>query len=81
MKPDKGHENGSCNRTSCQDSPAEWWNHGSHSWYCGDCRHDIGFDHVNQRSWQDLNSRMKTRHPMFETRNMMNKRELGPDNE
>jgi len=72
-KPDKGHESGSCNRTHCQDSPARWWNHGSRSWYCDNCRKEIEFDEVNYRDWL-LNFRPKHGHPMFETREMMNKR-------
>jgi hypothetical protein len=43
-KPNKGHEDGACNRTLCQAEPAIWWNHGSHSWYCADCARDIGGD-------------------------------------
>lgn len=72
-KPDKGKEGGSCNRTRCQCSPAIWYNHGSHSWYCEECRLDIEFDVVNLLEWQtDFQPRLG--HPMFETREMMNKR-------
>lgn len=69
-KADKGIENGSCNRTRCQCSPARWYNHGSYSWYCDDCRHAIEFDSVNYRAWQrDWLPRVG--HPQFETRQMM----------
>lgn len=73
-KPDKGKESGSCNRTRCQASPADWFNHGSRSWYCADCRRDIEFDSFNKREW-DLNFRPTYGHPMFETREMMSARQ------
>ncbi|MBN8844833.1 MAG: hypothetical protein J0H88_16450 [Sphingomonadales bacterium] len=72
-KPNKGHEGGACNRQSCQAEPALWWNHGSHSWYCGDCARDIGSDVVNKRHW-DLRWLPECGHPQFETREMMNAR-------
>ena len=72
-KPDKGLEGGSCNRTRCQASPARWYNHGSHSWYCDDCRRDIEFDPCNHKDWE-LNYKPKCGHPMFETREMMDQR-------
>lgn len=72
-KPDKGKEDGSCNRSRCQATPAIWWNHGSHSWYCASCRRDIEFDSFNLRDWKrDFEPRLK--HPMFETRQMMDDR-------
>ena len=73
-KPDKGCEDGSCNRQRCQAAPARWYNHGSHSWYCDDCRRDIGGDVVNAREWPKDFGRMfpgETLHPMFETRAMI----------
>lgn len=73
-KADKGKEGGSCNRTLCQDSPANWFNHGSYSWYCASCRRDIEFDRFNLRNWQQ-NHQPKCGHPMFETREMMDERE------
>lgn len=69
-KADKGDEGGSCNRTRCQCSPARWFNHGSRSWYCDDCRRDIEFDPVNSRDWE-RNFKPRLGHPMFETREMM----------
>ncbi len=48
-KPDKGLEGGSCNRTACQRPGAFWWNHGSHSWYCADCAHELSNDSFNKR--------------------------------
>lgn len=72
-KPDKGHENGSCNRTLCQCSPARWYNHGSHSWYCDDCKRDIGEDSFNKRDWE-RNYQPRLGHPMFETREQMDAR-------
>lgn len=72
-KADKGQENGSCNRTSCQAPNAIWWNHGSHSWYCKDCRCDIQFDSFNLRDWE-RNFQPRYGHPMFETRAMMTAR-------
>lgn len=75
-KPDKGHEGGSCNRTRCQASPADWYNHGSYSWYCKNCRNQIEFDLVNLRHWNtDFKPRLK--HPMFETRSMIDERKGG----
>lgn len=73
-KPDKGEENGSCNRTPCQAAPANWYNHGSYSWYCADCRQDIEFDSFNYHDWQQ-NFRPRLNHPMFETRQMMTERQ------
>lgn len=71
-KADKGKEGGSCNRTRCQAPNAVWYNHGSYSWYCQDCKHDIGDDPVNKRDWYSL---FKKDHPQFETREMINSRE------
>lgn len=78
-KPDKGHEGGSCNRTRCQASPAIWYNHGSHSWYCGDCARDIGDDLVNARNWPIDFARIfpdRPLHPMFETREQIDARKV-----
>jgi hypothetical protein len=73
-KADKGKRGGSCNRTRCQDSPANYWNHGSYSWYCAGCAIDIGQDHVNLRGW--LNEWYpKVGHAMFETLEQMRERE------
>lgn len=77
-KPNKGHEGGACNRRSCQAEPALWWNHGSHSWYCGDCAKQIGEDPVNELHWLVDFPRFfprQERFPMFETREMMDTRE------
>lgn len=72
-KPDKGKEGGSCNRGRCQCAPARWYNHGSYSWYCDDCRQQIEFDPINSAGWQrDFYPRLQ--HPMFETREMMDAR-------
>ena len=73
-KPNKGLEGGACNRTLCQDGPALWYNHGSHSWYCARCRRDIQYDSFNLQDWQ-RNWEPIYGHPMFETREMMNARE------
>ena len=76
-KPNKGHEGGACNRQSCQAEPALWWNHGSLSWYCGDCARDIGEDAFNKRDWPHTFARWWPGlpfHPMFETREMMDAR-------
>lgn len=73
-KPDKGKEGGSCNRTRCQASPADWFNHGSSSWYCLECRLDIQFDYINHRDWR-ANFQPKLGHAMFETREMISARE------
>ena len=75
-KPDKGKENGSCNRTRCQCSPASWYNHGSYSWYCDDCRNQIQFDHINLRGWEKDFGHLG--HPMFETREMIDARSVSP---
>jgi hypothetical protein len=72
-KPDKGKEGGSCNRRLCQAPNAIWWNHGSHSWYCGDCARDIGEDSFNKRDWE-LRWQPTYGHPMFETREQMDAR-------
>lgn len=70
-KLDKGKEGGSCNRTLCQASPAVWFNHGSRSWYCSDCRVDI--ESANRYGWQ-TNFQPKLGYPMFETIEMINQR-------
>lgn len=70
---DKGEEGGACNRQLCQARPANWYNHGSGKWYCGDCKHDIGEDWVNRRNW-NLRHRPALGHDMFETREMMDAR-------
>ena len=64
-KADKGKEGGSCNRGLCQDSPANWYNHGSYAWYCESCLRDIN-DAWAQRMWKkDFPDR---EYPQFETR-------------
>lgn len=72
-KADKGNEGGSCNRSRCQATPALWWNHGSHSWYCAECADQIGNDEMNRREWK-LRFEPRLKHPMFETREMMRAR-------
>ena len=72
-KPDKGQKHGSCNRRSCQDSPADWFNHGSRAWYCSSCREEIEFDSFNWWDW-NRNFYPECRHPMFETEAMMEAR-------
>jgi hypothetical protein len=73
-KPNKGHEGGACNRQLCQHEPANWFNHGSRSWYCDTCRHQIEFDAFNYRDWK-ANHEPDCGHPMFETRQMMDVRD------
>lgn len=73
-KADKGEQGGSCNRTRCQASPANYWNHGSYSWYCAGCALDIGQDHVNLRRWMSEHY-PKVGHAMFETKEQMLARE------
>lgn len=83
-KPNKGREGGACNRQRCQAEPANWYNHGSLSWYCSDCARDIGKDPVNARHWPLDFSRMfpgRAVHPMFETRAEMVAREGTPDHD
>ena len=75
-KPDKGKHMGSCNRTRCQCGPARWWNHGSYSWYCDDCKRDIGEDPVNKRHWEKDFAHLG--YPMFETQEMMDARKNPP---
>lgn len=72
-KPNKGQEGGACNRQRCQAEPALFYNHGSHSWYCYDCRVAIEFDHINLRGWQ-TRFQPSCGHPQFETREMMEAR-------
>jgi hypothetical protein len=78
-KPDKGREGGSCNRTLCQASPAVWYNHGSYSWYCADCRVAIEFDTFNLKRWK-IDFFPSIKHPMFETREMIVARESASSN-
>lgn len=71
-KEDKGQENGSCNRSLCQEPNAKWFNHGSRSWYCDDCREDL--EAANRVQWQrDFYPSLG--HPMFETREMIDERQ------
>lgn len=72
-KPNKGHEGGACNRQRCQAEPAVWFNHGSHSWYCEDCKDDITNDSFNTKEWELL-YRPEYGHDRFETREMMEAR-------
>ncbi len=72
-KADKGQERGSCNRGLCQAPEAIWYNHGSYSWYCANCRHDIETDPFNKRSWEQ-DFRPNCGHVQFETRPMMDAR-------
>ena len=75
-KPNKGKKHGACNRSSCQDEPAIWYNHGSNAWYCEGCRNTIEFDSFNLRDWQK-NWEPKCGHPMFETAEMIAARNNG----
>lgn len=75
-KPNKGREGGACNRRRCQAEPADYYNHGSYSWYCADCAHDIGQDAFNLRDWQ-LNWEPRIGHPQFETRAQIDDRTGG----
>ena len=70
-KEDKGKESGSCNRTLCQAPNAIWYNHGSYSWYCKDCKNDI-YDEWSRVHWKKDFPDVK--HDMFETRSQMDKR-------
>lgn len=72
-KPNKGHEGGACNRQRCQTEPAPWYNHGSHSWYCGDCRESLEFDSFNLREW-NTNWLPRLGYPQFETAQMIKDR-------
>jgi hypothetical protein len=81
-KPNKGKEEGACNRQRCQAEPASFYNHGSFRWYCADCARDIGQDAVNARTWPVDFARMfpgEPLHPMFETRAQMDARTLAGD--
>lgn len=73
-KPNKGKEDGACNRRSCQAEPAIHYNHGSYAWYCGECARDIGRDEFNLQNWS-LHWFPKLGHPQFETRAEMDARE------
>lgn len=70
-KEDKGKEGGSCNRTRCQCAPAVWYNHGSFSWYCVECK-DAIWEANKYTFHRDMPS---VKHPMFETREMITARE------
>ena len=39
--PDKGKENGSCNRKACQRPGAVFFNTSTRAWYCAPCAHKI----------------------------------------
>lgn len=77
-KPNKGQEGGACNRQRCQAEPALYYNHGSYSWYCEDCKRAIGDDVINNREWK-LRFLPKYGHPQFETREEMRARGVPDD--
>lgn len=33
----KGNKNEECNRTDCQQPPAEYYNYSTRKWYCAEC--------------------------------------------
>ena len=70
-KADKGAKHGSCNRSSCQEAGANWYNHGSYAWYCESCKDQI-YDAWGRQNWAVNFSEI--RHPQFETVEMMEKR-------
>lgn len=39
--PEKGHKNGECNRTACENTPATWWNQYTQAFYCEPCARRI----------------------------------------
>ena len=61
-------------KTVIKNKKRRWYNHGSYKWYCDDCKRDIGDDDFNKRDWEK-NYQPRYGHPMFETREMMDKRE------
>lgn len=72
-KADKGKKHGSCNRSTCQDSGAIWYNHGSYAWYCVSCMNTI-YDDWAKRHWeQDF---PEVDYPMFETQEMIDRRAM-----
>jgi hypothetical protein len=46
---DKGRYLGACNRSSCLAPGANWYNWGSHAYYCESCADWLSSDHVNKR--------------------------------
>jgi hypothetical protein len=52
IKPDKGLENGTCNRKACQAPGANWYNHSTRAFYCGNCAEVINYwaEHDEQYS-------------------------------
>lgn len=34
---EKGAKNGECNRTACENVPADWYNQYTQRWYCKSC--------------------------------------------
>lgn len=75
-KADNDKEGGSCNCTRYQAPNAIWYNHGSHYWYCEDCRREVGFDPFNRREWQGGGYGKHLGHPMFETREIIEARKI-----
>jgi len=45
----KGYYLGACNRSACLAPGADWYNHGSLAYYCGNCAHDLSNDAFNKR--------------------------------
>lgn len=47
-KPNKGEPGGACNRSRCQQEPAEWYNHGTRRYYCEACADWLNTDKFNR---------------------------------
>jgi hypothetical protein len=50
----KGKQGGNCNRTSCQQPNAIYFNHSTRAYYCEDCAHWLNNDIYNAIDAQRL---------------------------
>lgn len=54
MPKDKGHFQGSCNRSDCLRPGASWYNHSTQAYYCGECAQWLNSDTYNKRDAQSM---------------------------
>jgi len=59
--PDKGKEDGACNRQNCQEPGATWFNRVMNAWYCPPCAMRIN---QSQRDYSTGVSELELREPL-----------------
>ena len=61
----KGIKNGNCNRTACQQPPADYFNHSTHKRYCSECAALI--NKMNPETYLDMGHALCTHEDSPET--------------